>query len=66
MTGVTQGVGAAELHVDRQEQPDRCCGVITLPSSRNAASTSLAGAMPGPATVAGRSEIGTPRAVNGY
>ncbi len=39
MTGVTQGVGATELHVGRQEQPDRCCGVITLPSSRNAAST---------------------------
>jgi predicted ArsR family transcriptional regulator len=33
VTGVTEGVGATELAVGRQEQPDRCCGVITLPTS---------------------------------
>ena len=33
ITGITQGLGATELRVDRQEQPDRCCGLITLPSS---------------------------------
>jgi predicted ArsR family transcriptional regulator len=33
ITGVTQGVGAAELRVGRHEQPDRCCGLVTLPSS---------------------------------
>ena len=34
ITGVTQGVGATELRVGRQEQPDRCCGLVTLPTSR--------------------------------
>ena len=33
ITGVTQGVGATELRVGRQEQPDRCCGLVTLPTS---------------------------------
>ena len=33
ITGVTQGVGATELRVGRQEQPDRCCGLVTLPAS---------------------------------
>lgn len=31
ITGVTEGAGATELRVGRQEQPDRCCGVIGLP-----------------------------------
>ena len=39
VTGVTEGVGAPDFHVDRQEQSDRCCGVVTLPSSRKGAST---------------------------
>jgi predicted ArsR family transcriptional regulator len=30
--GVTHGVGATGLRVGRQEEPDRCCGVVTLPS----------------------------------
>lgn len=34
ITGVTQGVGATDLRVGRKEEPDRCCGVVTLPSSR--------------------------------
>ena len=33
VTGVTKGVGATALRVGRQEQPDRCCGVVSLPSS---------------------------------
>jgi predicted ArsR family transcriptional regulator len=32
-TGVAHGVGAKELRIGRQEQPDRCCGVITLPTT---------------------------------
>ena len=34
ITGVTQGVGATELRVDRREEADHCCGLVTLPSSR--------------------------------
>ena len=33
ISGVIQGVGADELRVGRQEEPDRCCGLVTLPSS---------------------------------
>ena len=33
ITGISEGVGAIELRVGRQEQRDRCCGVITLPSA---------------------------------
>jgi len=32
ITGITEGVGATGLRVDRQEQPDRCCGVVSMPS----------------------------------
>ena len=35
IAGVTEGVGATQLRVRRQEQPDRCCGVITLPSKNH-------------------------------
>ena len=30
ITGIAEGVGATGVHVGRQEQPDRCCGVVTL------------------------------------
>jgi predicted ArsR family transcriptional regulator len=33
ITGIAEGVGATAVRVGRQEQPDRCCGVITLPSA---------------------------------
>jgi len=33
ITGIAEGVGATKLRIGRQEQPDRCCGVIALPSS---------------------------------
>lgn len=33
ITGITQGVGGDRLRVGREEQPDRCCGLVTLPSS---------------------------------
>ena len=36
IAGVTEGVGATELRVGRQEQPDRCCGVVTLPPASHA------------------------------
>jgi predicted ArsR family transcriptional regulator len=39
ITGVTQGVGATELRVGRHEQPDRCCGLIAVPSSSHVPST---------------------------
>ena len=39
LTGVVQGVGAPEVRIGREEQPDRCCGVVTLPSSSNVPST---------------------------
>ena len=38
ITGVTEGVGATQLRVSRQEQPDRCCGVVTQPSSSQVSS----------------------------
>ncbi len=38
ITGVIQGVGADVLRVSRDEQPDRCCGLITLPSQNDDAS----------------------------
>jgi predicted ArsR family transcriptional regulator len=31
LSGVAEGVGTTELRVSRHEQPDRCCGVVTLP-----------------------------------
>jgi predicted ArsR family transcriptional regulator len=33
VTGITQGVGATALRVGRLQQPDRCCGIVSLPSS---------------------------------
>lgn len=39
ITGVTEGVGATELRIGRQEQPDRCCGLVTLPPSSRAAAS---------------------------
>ena len=33
ITGVTEGVGATALRVGRHQQPDRCCGLVTLPPS---------------------------------
>ena len=33
ITGITQGVGADQLRVGRDEHPDRCCGLVALPSS---------------------------------
>ena len=33
INGIAEGVGATALRVGRQEQPDRCCGVVTLPSA---------------------------------
>jgi predicted ArsR family transcriptional regulator len=35
--GVIQGVGA-DLHLHREEQPDRCCGVVALPTPTQPAS----------------------------
>ena len=32
ITGITQGVGADRLRVGRKEQPNRCCGLVALPS----------------------------------
>ncbi|MDP9226398.1 MAG: transcriptional regulator [Actinomycetota bacterium] len=37
ISGIVQGVGADLLHVGRDEQPDRCCGLITLPPHNEAA-----------------------------
>ena len=34
IAGIAEGVGATELRIGRQEQPDRCCGVIALPSNQ--------------------------------
>lgn len=39
ITGVTQGVGATELRVGRHQQPDSCCGLVTLPTPRHARPT---------------------------
>ena len=41
MSGIVQGVGADPLRVWRDEQPDLCCGVISLPPQND---TALAGA----------------------
>jgi len=38
ISGVVQGVGADLLRVGRDEQPDRCCGLVALPSQNDAAS----------------------------
>lgn len=38
ISGVIQGVGADELRVGRQEEPDRCCGLVTMPSSSHVSS----------------------------
>lgn len=38
ISGIVQGVGADLLRVGRDEQPDRCCGVVTLPTQNDAAS----------------------------
>jgi predicted ArsR family transcriptional regulator len=37
ISGIVQGIGA-DVRVGRDEQPDRCCGVVTLPSQNDAAS----------------------------
>jgi predicted ArsR family transcriptional regulator len=37
ISGIVQGVGADQLHVSREEQPELCCGVLTAPSKRTAA-----------------------------
>ena len=39
ITGITQGVGADRLRVGREEQPNRCCGIVTLPSSSDTKSS---------------------------
>ncbi|MGH2428452.1 MAG: helix-turn-helix transcriptional regulator [Candidatus Limnocylindria bacterium] len=36
ITGITQGVGADLLRIGRDEQPDRCCGIVTLPLRNDA------------------------------
>lgn len=33
IAGITEGVGADLLRVGRDEHPDRCCGLVALPSS---------------------------------
>jgi predicted ArsR family transcriptional regulator len=38
ISGIVQGVGADHVSVGREEQPDRCCGVLTAPSQNAAAS----------------------------
>ena len=38
ISGVIQGVGADELRVGRREEPDLCCGLVTLPSSGHVSS----------------------------
>jgi predicted ArsR family transcriptional regulator len=38
ISGIVQGVGADQLRVERDEQPDRCCGLVTLPSPHDVAS----------------------------
>ena len=65
ITGVTEGVGATELRVGRQEQPDRCCGVVTLPSVEPRPVEGLARAA-GPSDAGGYRELGIPPAVNGF
>jgi predicted ArsR family transcriptional regulator len=37
ISGIVEGVGADLLQVVRDEQPDRCCGLITTPSRNEAA-----------------------------
>ena len=39
ITGITQGVGADMLRVGREEQSERCCGMVTLPSSSDVQSS---------------------------
>jgi predicted ArsR family transcriptional regulator len=38
INGIVQGVGADLLRVSRDEQPERCCGLVRLPSQNDAAS----------------------------
>jgi predicted ArsR family transcriptional regulator len=38
ISGIVQGVGADQLRVGRDEQPDRCCGLVTLLSPHDVAS----------------------------
>ncbi len=38
ISGVVQGVGADLLRVSRDEQPERCCGLVTLPSQSDGTS----------------------------
>jgi len=38
ISGIVEGVGADRLRVGRDEQRDRCCGLVTLPSQRDAPS----------------------------
>jgi predicted ArsR family transcriptional regulator len=37
ISGIVEGVGADRLRVGRDEQPDRCCGLITLPTQNDSA-----------------------------
>jgi predicted ArsR family transcriptional regulator len=37
ISGIVQGVGADALRVGRDEQPDLCCGFVTLPSPNDSA-----------------------------
>jgi predicted ArsR family transcriptional regulator len=37
LSGIVQGVGADLLRVSRDEQPDRCCGLVTLSSQNDPA-----------------------------
>jgi predicted ArsR family transcriptional regulator len=38
ISGIVERVGADLLRVGRDEQPDRCCGLVTMPSQNDAAS----------------------------
>jgi predicted ArsR family transcriptional regulator len=38
ISGIVEGVGADLLRVSRDEQPNRCCGLVSLPSQNDAAS----------------------------
>ncbi|MDP9269439.1 MAG: transcriptional regulator [Chloroflexota bacterium] len=37
ISGIVQGVGADPLRVGRDERSDRCCGIVRLPSQKDAA-----------------------------
>jgi predicted ArsR family transcriptional regulator len=42
ISGIVEGVGA-DLRVGRDEQPDRCCGLVTLPSRNDGAAGGVQG-----------------------